>query len=80
MKEDLHHQLYLVMEIIQYKFKYENVLLIYLDGEVVKTLDVEVTPCTIRKPFIGGFRKKLSGIEYHDACTNTPKTKTVLIL
>lgn len=45
-------------------------------GEIVKAIDVEVTPCTIRKPFIGGFRKKKCGLEYHDACTNTPRMKT----
>ena len=51
----------------------EFVLLLFLDSNEVKDIVVEIERPTIRKPFLGGFRHKKNGVEYHNASAQTMK-------
>jgi len=41
-------------------------------AEDVKDIVVEIESRSIRKPFIGGYRHKITDVEYHHAFTQTP--------
>jgi hypothetical protein len=41
-------------------------------AEAERYVVVEIESSSIRKPFVGGYRHKVSGLEYHHAFTQTP--------
>jgi hypothetical protein len=41
-------------------------------AEDVRDVVVEIESRSISKPFIGGYRHKVTGVEYHHAFTQTP--------
>jgi hypothetical protein len=43
-----------------------------LANKEVRDVVVEIESTCIRKPFLGGYRHKASGTEYHHAFTQTP--------
>ena len=43
------------------------------DGEAARDVVVEIERATRKKPFIGGYRHKMSGIEFHHASAQTLK-------
>ena len=46
------------------------------DGVNYKDVVVEIERCTKRKPFIGGFKHRVTGSEFHNASAQTlPKPK-----
>lgn len=62
---------------------YSNTVLMYqlrvlntAIGQEVKELLVTVEKSIVKKPFIGGYRNKVTGLEYHHAAVQTmPKGK-----
>jgi hypothetical protein len=47
-------------------------LISVLATEEVRDVVVEIESRCIRKPFVGGYRHKTTGAEYHHAFTQTP--------
>uniref|UniRef100_A0ABM5GG74 IQ motif and ubiquitin-like domain-containing protein n=1 Tax=Pogona vitticeps TaxID=103695 RepID=A0ABM5GG74_9SAUR len=45
------------------------------DSDTVQEVDVEIKRPTFQKPFLGGFRHKLTGTEYHNAGSQTDPKK-----
>lgn len=46
----------------------------YGEGQMKKVV-VEVVPCQTKKPFLGGYRHKITQLEYHHAFTQTDRIK-----
>jgi hypothetical protein len=47
-------------------------LISLLAADEVRDIVVEIESKCIRKPFVGGYRHKTTGVEYHHAFTQTP--------
>ncbi|XP_048358296.1 IQ and ubiquitin-like domain-containing protein [Sphaerodactylus townsendi] len=45
------------------------------DADTFQDLSVEITRPTFKKPFLGGFRHRLTGVEYHNAGSQTVPKK-----
>lgn len=56
-----------------HKFRLFILLIYLLEGEEARDVVVEIERATRKKPFIGGYRHKQSGVEYHHASAQTMK-------
>jgi hypothetical protein len=50
------------------------------DEFVVKKIVVTVVREDVRKPFLGGFRNRKTGVEYHHASSQTPVALKLSVL
>lgn len=56
----------------KYTSSLRDELISVVANEEVRDIVVEIESRCIRKPFVGGYRHKTSGAEYHHAFTQTP--------